>query len=208
MAYRSLAWSKFDYARWCAAALGHLIISQRDTAGLVLFDSEHRAKVPPGNGAAQRAAIFDTLEKATPSGTTRIGDVLSWITPKLKSRGIVCVFSDFFDDTAKIVGGLRALIHAGHEPILFQILDPAELRFEFQGLLKLEGLESLGVQKVDPRAIRAAYLEEMEKHNKELARQASAMSVDLVSIDTQHGLDAVLSTYLSRRTARARGGRR
>src|SRR5262245_37040002 len=50
MAYGSLAWTKFDYARWCAAALGHLVLTSRDTVGLVLFDETWRAKVPPGNG--------------------------------------------------------------------------------------------------------------------------------------------------------------
>src|SRR5438128_1700463 len=57
MAYGSLSWTKFDYARWCAAALAHLVLLQRDTAGLVLFDASFRAKVPPGNGAQQRQSI-------------------------------------------------------------------------------------------------------------------------------------------------------
>jgi len=208
MAFGSLAWTKFDYARWCAAALSMLVLQQRDTAGLVLFDESYRAKVPPGNGATQRQSIIETLEKATPSGPTKIGGVLDWIGPKLKHRGIVCIFSDFFDEPEKIVAGLRRLVHAGHEPILFQILDPLEVSFDLNSLVKLEGLEGTGVHKIDPRAIRTAYLEEMEKHTKELARQASALSIDFVPILTSTGLDAALSTYLARRMARARGGRR
>jgi uncharacterized protein (DUF58 family) len=208
MAYGSLAWTKFDYARWSAAAITHLVLMQRDTAGLVLFDEEHRTKVPPGNGAHQRKAILETLEAADPTGPTRIGNVLDWIAPKLKKRGIVCIFSDLFDDPDKIANGLRRLVHAGHEPILFQVLDPQELRFEFESLLKLEGLEASGTHKIDARAIRAAYLEEIDKHNKELARVAQAMSIDFVPLPTSTGLDAALSTYLSHRMARARGGRR
>src|SRR5439155_8167821 len=135
-------------ARWCAAALAHLVLLQRDTAGLVLFDASYRAKVPPGNGAQQRQSILETLDKAVPSGPTRIGSVVDWIAPKLKSRGIVCIFSDFFDDRDLIVAGLRRLVSAGHEPILFQILDPMELSFDFQALLKLDGLEATGIQKI------------------------------------------------------------
>lgn len=208
MAYGSLAWTKFDYARWCAAALAHLVLLQRDTAGLVLFDEDYRAKVPPGNGAPQRQSILETLDKAVPSGPTKIGGVIDWIAPKLKQRGIVCLFSDFFDEPEKISAGLRRLVHAGHEPILFQILDPMEVSFDFQSLLKLEGLEATGVHKIDPRAIREAYLEEIEKHQKLLAREASLLSIDLVQMTTSHGLDAALSTYLAHRMARARGGRR
>jgi uncharacterized protein (DUF58 family) len=208
MAYGSLAWTKLDYARWCAAAMTHLILQQRDTAGLVLFDEAFRAKVPPGNGAAQRKHILEMLEKAEPSGPTKIASVLDWIAPKLKQRGIVCIFSDFFDDPERILSGVRRLLHGGHEPILFQVLDPQELYFEFHNLLKLEGLEKSGVQKIDPRAIRTAYLEEIQKHNTELARHARALSVDFVPLTTSAGVDAALSTYLAHRMARARGGRR
>ena len=207
MAFGSLAWTKFDYARWCAAAMTHLILQQRDTAGLVLFDEAFRAKVPPGNGAAQRKNILEMLEKAVPSGPTRIASVLDWLGPKLKQRGIVCIFSDFFDDPEKILVGVRRLLQGGHEPILFQVLDPQEIRFEFDSLLRLDGLENSGVHKVDPRAIRGAYLEEIEKHNTELARHVRALNVDFVSLPTSAGVDAALSTYLSHRMARARGGR-
>jgi uncharacterized protein (DUF58 family) len=208
MAYGSLPWTKFDYARWCAAAMTHLVLQQRDTAGLVLFDEAFRSKVPPGNGAAQKKNILEMLEKAEPRGPTKIAGVLDWIAPKLKQRGIVCIFSDFFDEPDRILSGVRRLLHGGHEPILFQVLDPQELHFEFDTLLKLEGLESSGIHKVDPRAIRGAYLEEIEKHNTELARHARALSVDFVSLPTSAGVDAALSTYLSHRMARARGGRR
>lgn len=204
MSYGSLAWTKFDYARWCAAALTHLTLAQRDTVGLVLFDEEDRHKVPPGNGAPQQKAILDTLENTTPSGPTQIGTVLNWIATRLRRRGIVGVFSDFFDDIDKIVEGLRRLVFAGHEPILFQILDPQELHFEFESMLKLTGLESAGIQKVDPKSIRHAYLEEIERHNQALAHKARALSIDFVPMDTSEPLDAVLSTYLAHRRARAR----
>jgi uncharacterized protein (DUF58 family) len=208
MGYGSLAWTKLDYARWATAALAHLVIQQRDTAGLVVFDDGFRAKVPPGNGAAQRHSILDTLEKTTPRGPTKIGSTIDWMAPKLKARGIVCIFSDFFDEPEPITAGLRRLVHAGHEPILFQVLDPEELAFDFQSLLKLEGLEASGVHKIDPRAIRAAYLQEIERHNTELARAARALSVDFVPIQTSTPLEASLSTYLAHRMARVRGGRR
>jgi uncharacterized protein (DUF58 family) len=208
MAYQSRPWSKFDYARWCAASLAHLVLMQRDTAGLVVFDAGLRSKVRPGNGAIQRKEILETLEKAEPRGPTGIGGIVEWITPKLKQRGIVCIFSDFFDDLEHVAQGLRRLVHAGHEPVVFQVLDPAETSFDFTGLLRLDGLEGAGVQRIDARAIREAYLEEIEKHNHELARQASLLSVDVVPLSTAQPLDAALATYLAHRSSRARGGRR
>jgi uncharacterized protein (DUF58 family) len=206
MAYSSLGWTKFDYARWCAAAMAHLTLAKRDTVGLVVFDKEHRSKVPPGNGAPQRAAIIDTLEAAAPGGPTRIGAVLTWLATRLSRRGIVAIFSDFFDEPAGVLEGVRRLSFAGHEPILFQILDPQELEFDFDRLTRFVGLEESGIHKIDPKAIREAYLKEIGAHNQTLARQARALSVDCLRITTDQSLDAVLSAYLAKRKARSRGG--
>lgn len=204
MAYRSLRWSKLDYARWCAAALAHLVIRQRDAAGLVVFDETVRHKVPPRTGVHQLQEILGSLEGAEPRGATGVGEVLGWIAGRLRSRGIVVVFSDFFDDLEHLVAGMRQLTHAGHEPILLQILDPQELDFDFERLVRLEGLEGAGRIKVDPKAIRAAYREEIQRHQDELKRHARALSIDFVPITTSTPLDVALSTYLTHRIARVR----
>jgi uncharacterized protein (DUF58 family) len=206
MAFGSLAWNKFDYARWCAASLAHLVIRQRDAAGLVLFDEAVRDKVPPRTGLYQEGEMLHALESAQPRGATGVGSVLNWIAGRLRRRGIVAVFSDFFDDPGTLVAGMRRLIHGGHEPILFQVLDPAELEFDYTGLLRLEGLEGTGRLVVDPKTIRAAYREELEKHNAELARAARELSCDFVALSSATPLDVALSTYLAHRAARARAG--
>jgi len=116
------------------------------------------------------------------------------------------VFSDFFDDIDSILEGIKRLVHEGHEPILFQVVDPLETSFDLDALVKLEGLEGAGNLKVDPKAIREAYLEEIRSHTRELAQRARALSVDFVHVVTDEPLDAVLAAYLSRRLARARSG--
>jgi uncharacterized protein (DUF58 family) len=206
MAFGSLSWTKFDYARWCAAALAHLLLASRDMAGLVIFDGEARRVLPPAGGAAQRKGILDALTEARPSGPTAIGAVLRGTAGRLARRGVVAVFSDFLDDVDSITEGLRLLVHGGHEPILFRILDPLELSFELERLVRLEGLENTGSRKIDPAALRAAYLAELEEHRTSLARQARALSIDLIEIDSSEGLDQVLSAYLARRAGRTHGG--
>lgn len=204
MAFGSLDWNKLDYARWCAASIGHMVIRQRDAAGLVVFDEDVRDRVPPTNGAHQQAAIIRVLEESEASGATRVGDVLHWIGGRLRRRGIVAIFSDFFDDPDKLIEGMRRLTHAGHEPILFQVLDPQELEFDYEQLRRLDGLENTGRLKVDPKALRKAYREEIRNHQNELKRQARALSVDFVPLTTSTPLDVALSTYLAHRSARAR----
>jgi uncharacterized protein (DUF58 family) len=80
------------------------------------------------------------------------------------------------------------------------------LEFSFDHLVKLEGLEDAGKRKIDPRAIREAYIEEITRHNQELARASAALNVDCILARTDEPLDAVISTYLTHRAARARGG--
>jgi uncharacterized protein (DUF58 family) len=206
MAFGSGDHNKLTYARWCAAALAHLVLIQRDTAGLVVFDDQDRGKVAPGNGTPQEVAILRTLEEATPGGPTAVGKVLGWLASRLRRRGITAVFSDFIDDVDEIVEGVKRLVYAGHEPILFQVLDPLELSFDLKSLVRLKGLEGTGLHKIDPKAIREAYLKEIEQHNAQLARQARALSVDYVPMRTDQPVDAVLASYLAHRKARTRGG--
>lgn len=208
MGFGSKDVTKLDYARWGAAALAHLVLGQRDTAGLVIFDEADRAKVPPGNGGPQEVAILKTLEEAQPSGQTHVGSVLSWLASRLKRRGIAAIFSDFFDELDPIAEGLKRLVYGGHEPILFQVLDPLEMNFEIESLVRLKGLEGAGDHKIDPKAIREAYLDEIRQHNEGLAKQARALSIDYVQMPTDRPLDAVLASYLAHRSARTRGGAR
>ena len=204
MSFTSGRWTKLDYARWCAAALAFLVIGQRDAAGLVVFDDDVRTKVPPSNGAHQKSEIVQALEETEPHGATGVGDVLSWIGGRLNRRGIVIVLSDFFEDLDRLVHGMRQLTHAGHEPILLQIVDPQELEFDYERLLRLDGLEGLGRLKVDPKSLRAAYRQAIRRHRDEIARQARSLSLDFVSMSTSTPVDIALSTYLARRAARAR----
>ncbi len=204
MSFGSLNWTKFDYARWCAGALSHLVVRQRDAAGVGVFGNALRETRPPANGAHQLNEIISLLESAQPSGTTEIGEVLKWTAGKLRRRGIVAIFSDFFDDIGRLVDGMRRLAHAGHEAILFQIIDPQERDFDFEHLRRLDGLEGMGRVKIDPKAIRNAYREEIQKHERALSHEARKLGFDFVPLVTSTPLDVALSAYLARRSARAR----
>ncbi|MEZ5975539.1 MAG: hypothetical protein R3E96_12065 [Planctomycetota bacterium] len=66
MAYASGPRSKFDYARWCAAALAHLVIAQRDQAGLVIFDNDQRTRFRR-RAARPGSSILQALSQAAPA---------------------------------------------------------------------------------------------------------------------------------------------
>ncbi|MEZ5979941.1 MAG: DUF58 domain-containing protein [Planctomycetota bacterium] len=204
MGFGSVAWTKLDYARWCAAALAYLVLKKRDWVGLVTFDTKARRELPPGGGAPQTLSIFRELEALAPRADTNVGALMVGLADRLRRRGIVVVISDFFDDPETILDGARRLHIAGHEPILVQVLDPQEISFELDGHLRLDPLESGDAVKVDARSIRQAYVEEFGRHQDALTTGCRAIGADFVSMTTTTGLDVALSAYLTRRMARRR----
>src|SRR5271165_3971169 len=64
--------TKFEYAICLAAALGYLMIHQQDPVGLVTFDTQIRASLPPRSKRTQLANILALLSNLNPAGQTDI----------------------------------------------------------------------------------------------------------------------------------------
>ncbi len=86
-----------------------------------------------------------------------MGAVFHDLAERFKKRGVVVVLSDFFDDPARILAGLKHLRHRRHEVIVFHILDPAEVDFPFRETTLFKGLEGLPEVLTEPHALRKAY---------------------------------------------------
>ena len=67
------------------------------------------------------------------------------------------ILSDFFDDPETLVMGLKHFWHRRHDVVLLQIIDPAEQDFAFVDPTLFKGLENLGEQLTEPRALKKAY---------------------------------------------------
>src|ERR1700693_4194050 len=95
MEYASHAVSKMDYARYIAASLFYLAIhSQRDAAGLIVFDDEVRNYIRPSTRQGQLARLLAGLEQAQPRARTDFTKPLNHFQERLHRRGLVVVFSD------------------------------------------------------------------------------------------------------------------
>src|ERR1700730_17167733 len=68
--------SKFEHARQLAASLAYLMISQRDAVGLITFDSEPRALVPPRSAPGHFSVLCKSLEETTVGGDETLSRVL------------------------------------------------------------------------------------------------------------------------------------
>ena len=73
MGYRRTGVSKLEYATYLAAALAYLVGQQRDAAGLLAFDDELRARLPPSTRPGQIREVLTALEALRPAGVARPG---------------------------------------------------------------------------------------------------------------------------------------
>lgn len=194
--------SKFDYSICLAAALGYLMIHQQDPVGLILFDEVIRDSLPARSRRSQLAGILALLARARPSGTTDIASSLRRVAAMIRHRSLMMIFTDLLGDLDSTVQALHLLRHAGHDVILFHVLDEAEVSFPFQGMVDLQEPESGDSMVLDAAGIREDYLAAVDEFRGRLKSDCRAMGVDYVPLDTSVPFDRALLEYLVQRKAR------
>jgi len=204
MKYSSHGVSKSDYARFTAASLFYLTTqTQRDAAGLIVFDNEVRNYIRPSNRQGQFYRLLSALEHAEPQARTDITKALERFQESLPRRGVVIVISDFYETPGRIIRALEPLRFRGNEVLLFHVLDPAEVRPQFPGpttLIEMETEESL---EVSPEYARVEYAQKIDSHIAALRDGARGSGMDYHLLVTDRPLDNALREYLSIRQGRA-----
>lgn len=203
MRYGSAGISKLQYGALLAAAIGYLVLNQQDSAGLVLFEDEIRQRVPASSQPSHMKQIMHLLATVEPSpNRSQIGAVLDELAERLNKRSLLMVISDCFDDVERIASGLKHLRYKRHEVVVFHILDPAEVEFNFQDMTLFKGLEAYSEVLAEPRGLREAYLEEFGNFLKSLSVTCRSCGVDYQMFRTDQPLSRVLPAYLAARLSK------
>jgi uncharacterized protein (DUF58 family) len=199
MLYGEGSENKLEVAKTIAATLAYLIIGQRDSAGLHVFDEGFRHQLPHGSSPGHFQEILKALESTTSKEKTAIGPLLHSLAEKVRRRGLVFLISDCFDEVPPLLEGLRHLRFMGHEVVLFHVLHPDEIDFPFEGMVKFDGLEEMRHLLTRPQLIRPTYLRTVQKYLEDLQKGCEADRVDYVRVDTTKPLSETLTAYLARR---------
>ena len=194
--------TKFDYAICLAAALGYLMVHQQDPVGLVTFDTKLQTVIPPKSKRSQIGTLLSVLANLKPTGETDIAHALFQLASMARGKCLIMLFSDLLGDPEAIMKSLYRLRHAGHEVILFHILDEAEVHFPFSGLVEFEDVESEERVEVDAQGIRGDYLAGLAEFQAFWKQECGAANVDYVPMDTSVGFDKALLEYLVQRQRR------
>jgi uncharacterized protein (DUF58 family) len=198
--FEGKALSKFEYARYLAAALTYLLIRQQDAVGLVTFDKAIRSYRPCASKASQVRIILEELYRTKPGDDTAAAEVFHDIAERIPRRGLVMIFSDLFDDEQRITEALHHFQFRYHEIVLFHIMAEEELTFPFRKFTDFRTLESGDQQiRVDPLALRAQYLEKVRAFLDTIEKTCGQMKADYVAVNTKHPVPQTLATYLSGR---------
>jgi uncharacterized protein (DUF58 family) len=197
--YGDGATNKLEYAKVLTAALAYVIVHQRDSVALNVFDADWRNRLPASGQPGHVQTVLYTLEDVQPQDKTSIAPLLHDLAQQLRRRGLVFLISDCFDDVEALIGGLQHLRYGGHEVTVFHVMHPDEMDFPFGGMVKFDGMED-GIKLLTrPQLIRPAYQRALKKFLEELQQGCERNRCDYVPMNTGRPLAEALTEYLARR---------
>ncbi|SVB77608.1 uncharacterized protein METZ01_LOCUS230462, partial [marine metagenome] len=199
MSFSSNNVTKFEYAQMLAAALSYLIIKQRDSLGLHVFDSKIRQTIRPKSTKNHLNTILSVMDKIKIGHKTNISEILHTGAEKIKKRGFIILLSDLFDSSQKIINSLKHLRYYNHEVLVFHILDKQEIELNYNEKMIFEDLENENQIVTEPWQIKKSYKKEMKERIKYFNTECSGMNISYNLILTNQLLDLALYKFLNKR---------
>ena len=201
-----LRWTKYDHATAIAAALAYLALHQHDRVGVAVFaDGVHLLLDRSGTPEHWRQVIA-ALSGRPIGAETDFARAAEQVLSRIRNRALFVIVSDCFDRADAIGRALAQFRHRGHDVILLNTLDREEMRFTLPAPARFVGLEGEGQLRVDPRALRQAYLAALGKHLDTVARSAMSVGFDYHRLDTHESVGPPLAHVLARRSALIKRG--
>lgn len=200
MAYAGQHVSKFQYARMLAAALGWLLLGQRDSVGMMTFDSTVREQLKPSSNRDAFRRITEVLDSTAPGADAGLADVLDSILPTIRRRSLLILISDCFDDAEKLQRSLQRCRHDRHEIVIFRIAAPEEEEFPFDRPTQFRNLENSEDRLlVEPARLRINYLRQYNAFAETLQKDCGALGIDYRRLLTTEPLQHSLGRWLAER---------
>jgi uncharacterized protein (DUF58 family) len=197
MSFASRGISKIEYGSYLAACLAYLAHRQRDRVGIITFDEDIVSHVPPS--AKHFDMVLHTLDRAKPERPGHLSAPLHKMSEHFKRRGILLLISDFYDEPDAILDAIKPLRYLGNDLIVFHVLDPQEIDFEFDDASTFQDLESGEQVPVVPQSFRSEYRRLIQEHINRLSTKFSEQRIDYALVNTGEPLDRALFSYLSSR---------
>jgi len=208
MAYGSIGHTKADYARTLAATLAWFLNGQGDAVGLFTFAERVHDYLPARHRHGQVRQLMLALERESEGRATNLGEPLRRVAELARKRGVIVLISDLLAPIAELEGNLARLGAAGHELVVFQVLDPNELSFDFPGAALFQDIENRREMYLDPLAVRAEYQRKLQEHGRAVEGLCHKMGFGFHRLVTDQPLELALHDFLRHRQRRGKRVRR
>jgi uncharacterized protein (DUF58 family) len=140
-----------------------------------------------------------TLDKPASGKETNVAAPLKRIAELVNKRGLMVLISDLLSPYETFAAALTQLRSVGHEVVVFQILDPAELDFAYEASSQFEDLETGNMLYIDPEKIRAEYLTGINAHQAKIRELCATNGITLQLLRTDQPLELALFHFLTNR---------
>lgn len=190
---------KIQYARSLAATLAYLAVDQGDASALMCCGEAMLIDIPPSRRPAHLQHIFETLSSLEPKGATGLVDGIHTIAERAGTRAFIAVISDCFVEPDELADALQHLRYRKHDVVVFQLMDPQELRFDFQRPHRFVDMEDGTSIVAEPTIVAEDYLKALQSHLDDVASACHDAGVDHILVDTSVPYDQVLEQFLTSR---------
>jgi len=201
-------YTKAEYAITLAATLAHFLAGQRDAVGLVTFAETLGEYIPPRHRPGHLRRLLLALERKPAGRGTDLAAPLRHVAEIVRRRGLMLLISDFLTPLASLEEHLGMLRARGHDVVLWQVLDPAEVTFDFAQPALFHDLESGRELYVDPAEARQTYLERFSAHQAGLQTICDQLGLELQRFTLDQPLEMALFDFLRSREQRGKFVRR
>jgi len=197
MGFTSGGPTKLEYASYLSACLAYMAHRQRDRVGIVTFDDDIVDYVPVS--AKHFDILLHTLDRSKPQRAGNLSGPVGKMAEHFKRRSVLALISDFYEEPDVILEAIKPLRFLGNDLMVFHVLDPAEIEFNYDDASSFEDLESGEQIPIVPEALSAQYRALMQEHITALTTKFSEHRIDYTMLNTSKPLDHALFSYLSNR---------
>jgi uncharacterized protein (DUF58 family) len=190
--------SKLTYARLVAAGFAHLLVTQGDAVGLIVHDQDIRFYIGARGGRTHLRAVLAALANVAAQGRTGAALALRRGIDLLRTRGVLLVLSDLYDDEEGVDAELRRAARIGHDVVVFHVLTPDEMQLQVRGATEFEDAET-GQRVVAGAAAGALHAQQMAAFVNRWRERCVAYGIDYCLATTDAPLDTTLRGYLLQR---------
>jgi uncharacterized protein (DUF58 family) len=208
MGYGSVGYTKAQYANTLGATFAYFLNGQGDAVGLLTFDEQIREYLPARHRTGHLRHLMLRLERPAAGKATDLAAPLKRIVELVRKRSLMVLISDLLAPTENLDQHLTSLAACGHEVLLFHVLDPSEMTFQFDRPAMFLDVESGRDLYVDPEATRRHYLARFQAHVDALQAVCQRLGIVYRQFGTDRPLELALFDFLRERMRRGRTMRR